>query len=234
MTAYHASVTTSLDLGAIYRRGREDVSALVRTLGTEQLQAPVPACPGWSVHDVVSHLAGLATDAVNGRLHGTPEPSQTAAQVAERKGSPTSIVLREWERTASQLEVVLSKTAPSNAAAVIGLGVHEHDIRGALGLPGNRNGPLIDLAIGRALELFESKVESAGLPAVVFEDGDEVMAGSAAAPVIYRSSVFEVFRAAYGRRSRRQIERRFSGSENPAPYVPLLCIYDPADTDLIE
>lgn len=227
-------MTSSLDLGGGYRTAREDVAALVRALGPEQLSAAVPACPGWTVHDVVSHLTGAATDAVNGRLRGMPEPSQTTAQVAERAGSPTSIVLREWERTASQFEVVLSKASSSLLYAVVDVVVHEQDIRGALGLPGNRDNSLIEMALDRALELFASKVESAGLPGVVFEEGDEVIAGSPTASVKYGASVFETFRAVYGRRSRTQIERRFSGTDDPAPYVPLLCTFGPAVTDIIE
>jgi uncharacterized protein (TIGR03083 family) len=227
-------VTSLLDLGADYRTAREDVAALVRALGPEQLAAPVPACPGWTVHDVVSHLTGMATDAVNGRLSGMPEPSQTEAQVAERAGSPTSIVLREWERTASQYEVVLSKSSSSSVSAVVGVVVHEQDIRGALGLPGNRDSPIIAAALSRNLEVFASKVESAGLTGVVFIEGADVVAGLPAAPITYRASRFEIFRAVFGRRSRPQIERRFSGTEDPSPYVPLLCVFGPAATDIIE
>jgi uncharacterized protein (TIGR03083 family) len=227
-------VTSKLDLGADYRTAREEVAALIRTLAPEQLAAEVPACPGWSVHDVVSHLTGVANDAVNGRLRGMPEPAQTAAQVAERAATPTSIVLREWERTASQYEAVLSKASSSSVATVVDVVVHEQDIRGAVGLPGNRANPLIDRAVERTLEHFASKVESAGLPAVVVRDGDEVISGSAEAPVAYRTSVFEAFRAVYGRRSRSQIERRFSGADEPGAYVPLLCVFGPAEEDIIE
>ncbi len=223
----------SIDRGAAYRRGREDLSALVRTLSPEQLDAPVPACPGWSVHDVVSHLAGVANDALNGRLRGVPEPEQTAAQVSERADMPTSIVLREWERSASQFEALLSKPN-SGSAPVLDVAVHEHDIRGALGLPGNRASPLIEMALERALQLFISKVESAGVPAVVIRDGDEILAGDPAAGVGYVAPRFEIFRAVFGRRSQAQIERRFEGTDQPGAYVPLLCVFGPAPTDIIE
>ena len=222
-----------IDLGASYRHAREDVAELVRSLGSGQLQAPVPTCPGWSVHDVVSHLAGMATDAVNNRLNGPPSDEQTAAQVRERASTPTSIVLREWERTASQYEVVLSKSSAANPASVIGVAVHEHDIRGALGLPGNREAELVGFAVERAARLWLGKVDSAGLAPVRAGDGT-LIAGEDAAPVHLRAGEFEFFRVVYGRRSRAQIERRFSGVGDAGPYIDLLCLSEPASSDIVE
>ena len=69
------------DLGALYRRAREQVSSLVRSLGPQQLEAPVPSCPGWTVHGVVSHLAGIANDVITGRLTGGPTPAASPASI---------------------------------------------------------------------------------------------------------------------------------------------------------
>lgn len=223
------------DLGSLYRLGREQVAELVRSLSPEELAAPVAATPGWTVHDVVSHLAGVATDAVNGRLQGIPSPEQTEAQVTERAATPTSIVLREWERTGSQFEALLTKSRGRNVAPVVDVAVHEQDIRGAVGVPGNREGPLIDLAVERAVELWMSKVESAGLPPVgVGEPSGRLIAGLDDAPTTFRASRFELLRAIYGRRSRTQIARRFEGTDDPGAYVDLLCVFGPADQDIIE
>jgi uncharacterized protein (TIGR03083 family) len=222
------------DLGALYRQAREQVSALVRSLGPQQLETPVPSCPGWTVHDVVSHLAGVANDVITGRLTGIPTPEETAAQVAARSGTPTSIVLREWERTGSQLEVLLGKEGRFAEIPVVDATVHEQDIRGALGLPGNRDTSLIDLVTAPVAGLWESKIDSAGLAPVAVKDGDRLMYGSPEAPVEMRTSRFEFFRAAYGRRSRSQIERRFHGTDDPGAYVDLLCVFGPADSDLVE
>ena len=80
--------------------------------------------------------AGVAADALTGKLGGVPSDEQTAAQVEQRRGQPTTVVLREWERSASQFELVLTKAGPSILPAAIDVAVHEHDIRGALDLPG--------------------------------------------------------------------------------------------------
>jgi uncharacterized protein (TIGR03083 family) len=222
------------DLGASYRQARESVAELIRSLSPDQLGRAVPACPDWTVHDVVAHMTGVASDVITGRLTGIPSESQTAAQVADRAGTPTSVVLREWERSASQLEALMAKGGRSNLPPVADVVVHEQDIRGALGLPGNRDTPLIDLVTAPVARLWESKIDSAGLAPVVVMDGERVLYGSAEAPVQMRTSRFEFFRAAYGRRSRAQIERRFSGTDDPGAYVDLLCVFGPAESDLVE
>jgi uncharacterized protein (TIGR03083 family) len=214
---------------------REAVAQLVRTLSPEQLQTPVPACPGWTVHDVVSHLTGAATDVVKGRPRDGGDERQYAPQVVERAETPTLIVLREWERSASQVEVVLSRSGVSDLTPVFDVAVHEHDIRGALGLPDNRAGELLGLAVERTARLLSSKVESAGLdPVVIVDDAESVVFGDGAAPVTIRMSPFEFFRAAFGRRSRAQIERRVHGTNQPGAYVPLICLSAPAVADIIE
>lgn len=218
-----------------YRVAREAVTQLVRTLSPEQLQTPVPACPGWSVHDVVSHLTGTATDVVNGRPRGGGDEQKSAPQVIERAETPTLVVLREWERSASQVEVILSRSGVSDLRPVFDVAVHEHDIRGALGLPDNRGGELIGLAVERTALLLLSKVESAGLePVVIVDEAETVVFGDGDAPVTIRMSPFEFFRAAFGRRSRAQIERRVHGTNEPGAYVPLLCVFAPAEADVIE
>lgn len=88
---------TELDAGRLYGVARESISDLVRSLSQGRLAAPVPSSPGWTVHDVISHLAGVATDAVN---NGDAVPSDEAGarHVADRSDTQTSVVLREWER----------------------------------------------------------------------------------------------------------------------------------------
>jgi uncharacterized protein (TIGR03083 family) len=228
-------VSEGVDLGVVYRVAREAVTQLVRTLSPEQLQTSVPACPGWTVHDVVSHLTGAATDVVNGRLRDGGDEQQSAPQVVERAETPTLVVLREWERSASQVEVVLSRSGVSDLTPVFDVAVHEHDIRGALDLPDNRGGELVGLAVEHTARLLLSKVESAGLdPVVIVDDAESVVFGDGASAVTIRMSLFEFFRAAFGRRSRAQIERRVHGTNQPGAYVPLICLSAPAGADIIE
>ena len=58
-----------------------------------------PACPGWTVHDVVAHLSGAVDDALQGRMEGAPSPAWTARQVEARHDQSVAAILAEWERS---------------------------------------------------------------------------------------------------------------------------------------
>ncbi|HET6985263.1 MAG TPA: maleylpyruvate isomerase N-terminal domain-containing protein, partial [Kribbella sp.] len=95
--------TTSADL---YRASRERVTAAVRGLDPADLNRQVPACPDWTVHNLVSHLAGVATDFATGNLDGAPRPPWTAVQVNARRAAPIDAVLEEWASAGPALEQV--------------------------------------------------------------------------------------------------------------------------------
>lgn len=225
---------SGVDVGRLYRENRERVTALVRPVPQEQLLADCPACPGWSVHDVVAHLTGVASDAIAGKLGGIPSPEQTAAQVAERRGTPTTVVLREWERSASQFELVLSKAGPSLLPAAIDVAVHEHDIRGALDLSGGHRNDTITIAVERTLDRWLATLRSNGLapPSILTPDGDAIV-GDPAAAVRWAATEYDVFRTAFGRRSAGQFARAFTGAD-PAPYLDALLVFGITPVDLVD
>lgn len=49
-------------LDVIYRNARGRIATLAGGLTDDQLRMPVPATPGWSVHEVLAHLTGGAAD----------------------------------------------------------------------------------------------------------------------------------------------------------------------------
>jgi uncharacterized protein (TIGR03083 family) len=223
-----------IDVGRLYRENRERVIDLVRPVPADRLLEPAPACPGWTVHDVVSHLAGIAADAIAGRLGGVPSDEQTAAQVAARCEQATNVVLREWERSASQFELVLSKTGPSILPAAIDVAVHEHDIRGALDLPGAHESETITLTVHRLLDRWMQSLPGRGvaLPCVV-EPSGTVLAGDPSSAVRWTASRYEVFRTAFGRRSAAQFARAFAGAD-PEPYLAGILVFGITPVDLYD
>lgn len=232
---YGHAVTRDPDAGTLYAAARESVSELVRSLGPDQLAAPVVACPGWMVHDVVSHLAGVATDAVN-NVGATADVENAAARhVADRRETHTAVVLREWERSSSQFEVVLAKGGNPLPPAVLDVITHEHDIRTAVGVAGSRDDEPLRVAATQLMSEWTGRVDSAVLaPVAVVDMAGTVVAGPDDAPVRFRSSLFEFFRAAMGRRSTDQLIRRFSGTDEPLAYIDLLCLRGCAPADLVE
>ena len=70
------------DWGALYAEHVADLSALAGDLTEDQLATLVPATPAWTVHEVLAHLAGSASDAVTGRMDGAPGPEWTSRHVS--------------------------------------------------------------------------------------------------------------------------------------------------------
>jgi uncharacterized protein (TIGR03083 family) len=119
----------------IYCDVRERFIALVTSLSPEQLELWVPACPQWSVHEVIAHLVEAAADFVAGNLPGPDVPFEcwTAVQVAKRRGQPLDALIEEWEGTAAELASRLAGGKAPEGPLINGLATHEQDVRGPLG-----------------------------------------------------------------------------------------------------
>jgi len=212
---------TDRNVGDRYRASRERLTALVGPLTEAEWETPVPACPGWRVRDVVAHLVGIIEDATAGRISGPPGPDQTADEVDRHRGDAPADLVARWTELAPGFERVIGDGG--TVAACIDALSHEHDVRGALGIPGHRDDP--DLR-------YVAELLSRGLPpgvAVDFPDG--VPAGPA--DLRLRTDHFELFRLRLGRRSREQVVR-LDWSADPGDVVDQLFVFGPAGRDVIE
>ena len=88
----------------IYRETRERISELVTGLDEAAASTAVAACPGWSVQDVVAHVAAVADDWADGRLAGPPTDEETAAQIARFDGQDMTEILAAWTDAATRLD----------------------------------------------------------------------------------------------------------------------------------
>src|SRR5204863_8893520 len=81
---------------------------------------PVPACPAWSVRDVVGHVAVLSHAAVHGSLPflnllemwrdpaiATARDDMTDVHVTRSRGREYDELVAEWRRTAESLVPIL-------------------------------------------------------------------------------------------------------------------------------
>jgi len=215
------------DLARMYRETRERLTALVAGLDQKELGAPVPACPGWSVADVIGHLAAIPEDALAGRLTGPPSEEETAAQVDRFRGRPMAQTLAGWTELAPRFEEVVAafKVWP----AVIDVASHEQDIRGAVGRPGARDTEVIREMSGWLLARLSLPVRLR----VTVEDA-QIQVGPEGEPVLGLTTTwYEAFRWRMGRRSRDQLAA-LDWSGDPAPVLDHLVIFGPARADVIE
>jgi uncharacterized protein (TIGR03083 family) len=215
------------DLARLYRDTQQRVAGLLTGMATSALAANVPACPRWSVRDVLAHLAAVAEDAVAGRLSGPPSEEETAAQVRRYDGRPVADVLAAWAAIAPRFEEQIG-TARS-WPGVIDVASHEQDIRGAVGQPGARDSDVIWHAAGYLLRRLRPPVPLR----VVVEDAEFRLGPDSGPPLSLTTTRFESFRWRMGRRSRDQLAA-LGWSGDPAPVIDHLVVFGPASCDVIE
>jgi uncharacterized protein (TIGR03083 family) len=191
------------DWGALYRDNVAAVSALAGDLTAEQLATPVPGTPAWTVHDVLAHLAGGASDAVTGRMDGAPSPEWTSRHVNERHQLPVAELVEELR---THQDAVAESAAESTRPAIVwDIAVHHADLHEALGL-GQLPGPLWEPVLAAVAPM---KFGTAGVP----EEVDP----------------YELFRAIFSRRSRTQMQAW--GLPLAAEQLDELCIFGPREDD---
>jgi uncharacterized protein (TIGR03083 family) len=223
------------EVGAAYAGGRQRISELVLTPGAADVA--VPACPEWTVHDVLSHVTGICADILAGRLDGVTTPAWTAAQVEPRRDVATSDVVAEWTETAPQVEAMVDQIGPPGQQLVADLTTHEHDIRGALGRPGGRDSDGVAIGVEFLLTVGVGPMFTAReLPALeLIVDGDKRLLGGGAADARLEIDRFEFMRAFTGRRSLDQI-RALEWTGDPEPFLAAFTWgpFTPAEVDIAE
>ncbi len=174
----------------------------------------VPACPGWTVHDLLAHLAGLAGDWLAGRLDGYGSEPWTARHVEDRRERGLDSILAEWEALAPALRPLLSDPvgagAPDFAPAIVitDLAAHEHDLRGAVGRPGARSSDAVKIGMQSHVAGLRLHFTSLGLPTLQIDADDHRSwkVGRGETVATWAGSLFELFRATGGRRTRAEVE----------------------------
>ncbi|BBY33574.1 hypothetical protein BST33_12990 [Mycolicibacter minnesotensis] len=216
-------------LDDIYRSARGRISTLAAELTDEQLATPVPATPGWSVHDVLAHLTGGAADVLAQRLDGAPGEYWTARHVAERRHRPVDALLAEWESAAPAVEASLPErfAGPNLAADAI---CHEGDVREALGLPQidrEHWQPFLDV-LGY---LPARRLADTHTLLISDELGHEWRCGSGESVTELRAAGYELLRGLFSRRSRSQIAGWDWSPEPSAHLVDSFGVFGHRDDD---
>jgi uncharacterized protein (TIGR03083 family) len=227
--------TVMIDIAEEYRRVRLRITGLTRDLEPEELRCPVPACPGWSVHDVVAHVSGAAADVVNGNMENAPRSEWTAVHVALGAGRSIAELLQGWDLVAETLEAMLAADPERFTFFISDIICHEIDIRSALGRDPQPPSETLRWAAANFVRVMARKVTAAGLPALGISCGDmEWVAGDGEQGArLEAPSVFELTRAMTGRRSVEQV-RAWSWEGDADSYLPYLSVFEPRPQPLEE
>ena len=195
------------DVARHYERSHERIVELVGSLSAEQVATAVVATPGWDVHDVLAHLAGITTDGLAGRITGVPNDEFTGTQVRERKAATVDELVAEWKANLGQmLDAARAGFVPANLA--VDAVTHEQDIRGAVGAPRVPDREAVRFALDVYSSGLRYRVGKAGGPALRVEASDSdfaVDAGDGAPRATLRAGEFDLFRTLSGRRGRHEV-----------------------------
>lgn len=221
-----------MDPAELYAEARARIVSLVRGDDVDPA-TPVPACPDWTVGDVVAHLAGATADVEAGRIEGVATDEWTARQVRERKGQSIAASLAEWDEHVSALDAAFSFEL-GQTMLVTDVYSHEQDLRGALGRPGARDAAQAVFVVDRFLPGWSDKIRAAGLPALRVRVGDvDRVLGDGDPTGTLTISPWELVRAATGRRTPAQL-RTYDWDGDPDTWLATLPFMGPATSDVVE
>ncbi|GHB10277.1 MULTISPECIES: maleylpyruvate isomerase family mycothiol-dependent enzyme [Streptomyces] len=189
-----------------YRRTRENITGLV-TRTPDTAAAGVPACPDWTVRDLIGHLVHICESFV------ALEDNQIDLGPAEGVDLPG--LLDRWDALDSELREALDHT-PELRRRIMLLDVfsHEMDLRVGLGETVAPSGhPAFPGALDLATMGFGLALHGGNLPALRIDTPERDWVVGEGAPVAtVHGQAFDVFRSLTGRRTRHQIEDlRWSG-----------------------
>lgn len=216
----------------LYRDARRRVIAIAAELTPERLGVVVPACPGWTVRDLLGHLAGVTADVASNNLEDAPSEEWTAAQVTARSERSVPELLDEWESHGPRWEEIARRAEhPSFIVRnpYLDTGVHEADFYGALGLP--RQPAEVYQAIAAAVFPRMGR-HLDGVFTVITPDGEHRI-GTGGTESSVRVDTYELSRAIFGRRSRAQIEA-WDWTGQPGQFAEHISVFTRREDDLVD
>lgn len=217
-----------MDIARLYREAQRSFVDFTQDFTEADWAATVPCTPRWTVHDTVSHVAGVTDDVLNGRVEGAATEPWTASQVERWRDTPRAQLIAQWnsqvDAVAEALEAFGERRPP------IDCHMHEHDVRQALGRPGNRDSEIVATMVQLlAAEWDREPIE------ITFADGSTITtAGTGAVRRLAGVTPFDVARSALGRRSRGQVVA-WNWSEPPSGAdLDAWFTFGPSVADIVE
>ena len=216
-----------MDEVAAWQETQQRVCALVEDVGPERMERPVPATPGWTARDLLSHMVGLGADVLAGDEPDDHNARWTQAQVDARRERSSAELVAEWRGLADDLVTWMREhgTRPLGDAII-----HEQDLRGALGEPGARDTEAFAVIRERMAKRF---VSTLGDRTDWHFVGEQWSFGDAdSASVVVQAGDFDLGRALMSRRSAEQL-RSWTVRGDLSPYVSCFEVLGPLpDHDL--
>ena len=207
-----------MDAIAEWTNAQRRVVELVETLDVPETERKVPACPDWTVTQLLAHMVGLSADVLAGDEPDDHNSTWTQRQIDRRAGRSPAELVAEWQTLTQPMQDWMRDrgTRPLNDVVI-----HEQDLRGAVDRPGGRDASGLVAVREVMAERFATRVRAAHLPPVelrtpawIFSTGDGDPGLELFAPD------FDLTRALMTRRTADQL-RQWSTAGAIDPYLPV-------------
>lgn len=199
-----------------YAAVRGELIAALRSLDDATVSTIVPACPAWTVKDVVAHLSGLNAELladVDGWL-GSDEA--TTRQVGDRASLSLDQVIDEWQSMSAEITERFNINNERATALVADLVVHVYDLAEVLDQPTTAAAEATPEAAHRYIALLQERAAAELGVALTVElsDGTAWPPSGAGLAMTVRTSPYSFLRGLTGRSSRADVEA-FDWSSDP-------------------
>lgn len=151
------------DSSTAERYYRESHQAICDLITAENEHLTVPACPGWSLHDLLAHVTGAMQDFIAGNTGGAPGPEWTNAQVERFRGSHIEAIKSAWRASLDQAGPVFRRMGDQLLPDIV---THEFDARGALGNQDARNEGRVAASLHVMAAWGDCHFKNVGLPSI--------------------------------------------------------------------
>ena len=191
-----------------YAACRARVRALLADCDDRVAARVVPTCPDWTVRNLCAHLTGVAAALVARDNPAGDVQVWVDRLVAERAGRSVSTILDEWDDVGPAFEALMRARPASFGALTYDAVAHEHDLRGALGRPGDRTSDGVEASVEILVAMVRRDLAATGpVPGTIrLRSGARSwVIGRGEPEVGIDASMWELMRLLGSRRSRRQV-----------------------------
>ncbi|WP_328856040.1 maleylpyruvate isomerase family mycothiol-dependent enzyme [Williamsia herbipolensis] len=143
------------DASTEWTAAQQRVIDLVERAPAAAVASSVPACPDWTVRDLLSHMVGIGADVVAGHEPDDHNEAWTAAQVEARRDRSVTELVAEWRGIT---DAMVAHIRSSGDRPVNDIVIHEQDLRGALGAHGATDTPAAQHVRDRFAERLAGRI----------------------------------------------------------------------------
>jgi hypothetical protein len=194
------------------------MAELAASLGPGDLHRAVPACPAWTVFDLIAHVVSMPAAIGNGESPPGPVTDWLQSLVESRRDQTVGALTEEWLALDGSISAILR----GPGGVLFGdLAVHEHDLRGAVGAA-DHDALEVEVMLPRTLAGFAKPLRQAGLGAIAVRHDGRVWRSHDAEPGwTLEVTPWEATRAVNSRRTADEL-RALSHDGDVEPYLAIL------------